>query len=85
MMHQSGRKKLNLKHSHRVAMLRNQMIHLINYGHLTTTKARVKEVQKLIVTVIAPRYVQRPGGYTRVISMGKRASDTAPIARIEWV
>jgi ribosomal protein L17 len=47
MMHQSGRKKLNLKHSHRVAMLRNQMIHLINYGHLTTTKARVKEVQKL--------------------------------------
>ncbi len=34
---------------------------------------------------IAPRYVERAGGYTRVIPMGKRASDTATIARLEWV
>ncbi len=118
MNHQNGRRKLNLKGPHRTAMLRNQVIHLITYGHLTTTKARVKEVQKFaekmvtlarggndfnarrralsllpykqealvkLFTEIAPRYVDRPGGYTRVIPMGRRASDTAPIARLEWV
>jgi large subunit ribosomal protein L17 len=34
---------------------------------------------------IAPRYVQRPGGYTRVINLGRRLSDTAEIAKLEWV
>ena len=34
---------------------------------------------------VAPRYIDRPGGYTRVIPLGKRASDTATIARLEWV
>jgi large subunit ribosomal protein L17 len=34
---------------------------------------------------IAPRYAHRPGGYTRIINLGRRASDTAEIARLEWV
>lgn len=34
---------------------------------------------------IAPRYVERPGGYTRIIPLGRRLSDTATIARLEWV
>ena len=34
---------------------------------------------------IAPRYAERPGGYTRIIPMGRRVSDTATIARLEWV
>jgi large subunit ribosomal protein L17 len=34
---------------------------------------------------IAPKYENRLGGYTRIISMGKRVSDTAEIARLEWV
>lgn len=38
-----------------------------------------------LFTEIAPKYVERPGGYTRVIPMGKRSSDTATIARLEWV
>ena len=118
MRHQNGRKKLNLKPSHRKAYLRNLTIHLITYGHLVITKAAVKEVQRFtekLVTIaregnhfnarrrakallpykeeallklfkeVAPRYVERPGGYTRVIPMGKRMSDTATIARLEWV
>jgi len=118
MKHQSGRKKLNLNGSHRKALLRNQVIHLITYGHLVTTKARVKEVRRLaerlitiaregntfnarrrakamlpykdsalvkLFTDIAPKYVNRPGGYTRIRSLGQRVSDTAPIARLEWV
>lgn len=118
MEHQNGRKKLNLKSSHRKSLIRNQAIHLITYGHLITTKARVKVVRSFIekaVTIarkgndfnsrrrvhallpykkeaviklfmeIAPRYVSRPGGYTRIIPLGQRASDTATIARLEWV
>jgi large subunit ribosomal protein L17 len=34
---------------------------------------------------IAPQYVSRPGGYTRIIPLGKRMSDTATVARLEWV
>ena len=35
--------------------------------------------------VIAPRYADRNGGYTRVIKAGIRASDASPIAIIEFV
>jgi large subunit ribosomal protein L17 len=35
--------------------------------------------------VIAPRYGDRNGGYTRVVKAGIRASDAAPIAIIEFV
>ena len=35
--------------------------------------------------VIAPRYADRSGGYTRVIKAGIRASDAAPMAIIEFV
>ena len=118
MIHQNGRKKLNLKSGHRKALLRNQVIHLIKYGYLVSTKARVKETRRLaeqVVTIaregntfnarrrvhallpydseaviklfkeLAPQYVSRPGGYTRIIPLGKRMSDTATVARLEWV
>ena len=35
--------------------------------------------------VLAPRYADRSGGYTRVVKAGIRASDAAPIAVIELV
>jgi large subunit ribosomal protein L17 len=35
--------------------------------------------------VLAPRYADRPGGYTRVLKAGIRASDAAPMAVIEFV
>jgi large subunit ribosomal protein L17 len=41
-------------------------------------------VRKLI-DEIAQKYVDRPGGYTRVIPLGRRMSDTAPVSRLEWV
>ncbi len=43
-----------------------------------------KAVEKLIKE-IAPKYAERPGGYTRIIPLGTRPSDTATIARLEWV
>ncbi len=41
-------------------------------------------VQKLF-SDIAPRYVDRAGGYTRMLKMGARKGDAAPIVLLELV
>ncbi len=38
-----------------------------------------------LVDELGPRYQERPGGYVRVLTMGFRASDNAPIAYVELV
>lgn len=34
---------------------------------------------------LAPRYAQRPGGYTRIIKVGMRKGDAAPLVQLELV
>jgi large subunit ribosomal protein L17 len=41
-------------------------------------------VQKLFDT-IAPRYAERPGGYTRLLRLGTRRGDAAEIAAVELI
>lgn len=43
-----------------------------------------KAVEKM-VKEIAPRFTTRQGGYTRIIKTGRRFSDNAAMAIIEWV
>jgi len=44
-----------------------------------------KEAIKELFDVISPKIAARPGGYTRVIKLGKRTGDNAEIAMIELV
>jgi large subunit ribosomal protein L17 len=41
-------------------------------------------VRKLFDT-LAPRFKDRPGGYTRIVKIGRRRGDAAPISLIELV
>ena len=40
---------------------------------------------KVLFDVIAPTYIDRPGGYTRIIKIGSRVNDSAKISLIEFV
>ena len=40
---------------------------------------------KLLVDEVAPKYKERPGGYTRIIKLPSRQSDGSPMAIIELV
>jgi large subunit ribosomal protein L17 len=67
-----------------------KLITLAKKGGLSNRRlahARLMDDTQLVklFDVIAPRYAERAGGYTRVVKAGIRASDAAPMAIIELV
>lgn len=44
-----------------------------------------EKITKKLINEIAPRYKERPGGYTRIVKLGCRKSDGARMAVVELI
>jgi large subunit ribosomal protein L17 len=52
---------------------------------LAFNRLRDREIVVKLFNELGPRYKARPGGYTRILKMGFRAGDNAPMAFVELV
>jgi large subunit ribosomal protein L17 len=70
--------------------LAEKMVTLAKRGGLAARRRAVavlhrKPQVKKLFDVIAPQFTDRPGGYTRMARLGRRASDSSEMALLEWV
>ena len=82
--------KTTLAKAKAVRPLAEKMVTLGKNGSLHARRTalavlRQKNAVKKLFDNIAPRSASRKGGYTRIIKLGQRKSDSASIAFIEWV
>lgn len=116
MRHRLGLRKLNRTSSHRLAMLRNMAVSLLQHEAIKTTLPKAKELRRVVEPLITlakndsvanrrlafnrlrdreivsklfnevgPRFANRNGGYTRILKMGFRVGDNAPMAYMELI
>lgn len=57
----------------------------LHHRRLALAKLGDRAAVKKLFAEIAPRFQERKGGYTRILKLGPRRSDAAPMALIEWV
>jgi large subunit ribosomal protein L17 len=82
--------KTTLAKAKAVRPLAEKMVTLGKNGSLHARRTalavlRQKNAVKKLFDNIAPRSASRKGGYTRIIRLGQRKSDSASIAFLEWV
>ena len=82
--------KTTLAKAKAVRPLAEKMVTLGKNGSLHARRTalavlRQKNAVKKLFDNIAPRSTDRNGGYTRIVKLGQRKSDSASVAFIEWV
>ncbi|MDQ4018217.1 MAG: 50S ribosomal protein L17 [Actinomycetota bacterium] len=85
-----GRIKTTEAKAKEVRPIVEQMITLGKRGDLHAHRQAVaylrsKSVAHKLFSDVAPRFAERPGGYTRVVKLGPRPGDAAPMAYLELV
>jgi len=85
-----GRIKTTEAKAKEVRPIVEQMISLGKRGDLHAHRQAVaylrsKSVAHKLFSDVAPRFAERPGGYTRVVKLGPRPGDAAPMAYLELV
>lgn len=58
---------------------------LVHARRLVSARLANPEAEQKLFDDIAPRYAERPGGYTRLIKMGFRQGDSAEMVLLELV
>lgn len=87
---QHDRIKTTLAKAKAVRPLAEKMITLGKRGDLHARRLafsvlRQKDVVRKLFADIAPRAGGRQGGYVRIVKLGPRLGDSAPMAYLEWV
>jgi large subunit ribosomal protein L17 len=82
--------KTTLAKAKAVRPLADKMVTLGKRGSIHARRTafsalRQKDAVKKLFDEIAPRSTNRSGGYTRIVRLGQRRSDSAPMAFLEWV
>lgn len=82
--------KTTLAKAKAVRPLAEKMLTLGKKGSLHARRTalavlRQKNAVKKLFDEVAPRSTSRNGGYTRIVKLGQRKSDSASMAFIEWV
>jgi large subunit ribosomal protein L17 len=70
--------------------LAEKMITLGKEGSLASRRRALsfvtdKKLVDKIFSELAPRYMERPGGYTRIVKLGRRVGDGARLAQVEMI
>ncbi len=58
---------------------------VIHARRLAAARLNDPEIVKKLFDEIAPRYTERPGGYTRILKLGPRGGDAAEMVLLELV
>lgn len=85
-----GRIRTTLAKAKALRPIAEKMVTLGKRGDLHARRQAVaflqqKDAVKTLFETIAPAAADRQGGYCRIIKLGVRTSDSAPMALIEWV
>jgi large subunit ribosomal protein L17 len=85
-----GRIKTTLAKAKEVRPIVEQMITLGKRGDVAAHRQAVaflrsKPVAHTLFAEVAPRFADRPGGYTRIVKLGPRQGDAAEMAYLELV